>query len=1531
MTRGNQSVRDRADEPAGGRGMHGQTRASSSASADVATLRSVGVPLPARSLLRIARRLAADLVRRHRRAGVHAGLCPEAVLVGADGTVTLLDAHRPAAERAPYTAPEQSGRLARDVDERADLYALGVVLYELATGELPFGAGRSAERVRAQLSGAAPSPGTMPPGVAGLITTLLATLPEDRYQSAAGVVADLRRCADELAATGTVEAFPTGPADVPNRLTFPGRLYGRRGRLTQLMAARERVGRGGGAELVAVTADPGLGKTALLGTFADTVVLDGGWVARSAFGARDAAPYAAVGRLLTDLAEHLVMRCGGQLDAWRERLTAELGGTGPVLATLAPALAPLCGTGTVAVSGRRARALLRLGVRRLLSAVCAAEAPLVLVLDDLHRADPASVELLRYVLTDPETSGLLVVAALRPQGVPDPVAALLSESAGNSLSLRPLPDTALIELLTDTLRARRQPAVDLARVVADKTGSRPLAVAEFLRGLRNAKLLTFDEPAGVWRWDRVGVAAAKPVHDVLPAIQHRLAGLPARLVRMLQMAAVLGDRLHTDLLGTVTGAGPGSLLDLLHAAVREGLLAKAPGTGRFRWPHEVVRRAVLATMREAERAELTAAIGRLLLTEPNADPHLVVELCGGTPAGSVADRAQLASRALAAGRHAYQIGALDAARDRMRVAVNLLPPGGWARRGPLAYAVHLHAARTARAADDAGRADELLDLAAGYAADDLARAEVLALRARWRRADGQPAAAAAATRQALGLLGLDLPADPARWRTLAGAAAAALTRQLADVDVVEFARGLTASDPRAVLALEVIAEAVTVPAGPIVAAGPVAPVVAAGPAGPVGPVAPVVAAGPAQPARDRSDDDWSALLAATGVRLAFDFGPTPAAALAFAGHAAALARRGGRHDGPESSSAARAARVALALVDSYPAPGYPARVAPVVALVRALWYEPEAAPVTHLDQGYRTAIEDGEPVLALDNLVLSIAHRFVLGTPLGALADELDTLGRLAGRDGGGDRIAGPAGALGAALARLAGDAADLPTGTDLPPVERAVTVLTTCLLGEHAPARSMPPGDDDGGFLSAVTAFYHALALAAEYPDVDGPRQEQILAELAGRQAVLDEWAHHGPAAFDAYAALLAAERARLAGDADEAAARYTRAVDSARKQSLGAVEGLAAELGGRHALARAETAAAVAHLRRARDCYLRWRAPALVAHVDRMLAAVPTRPHRAFDQLDLFAIVRAFQAIAGELSVDRLVVTLLTLLVEHTHAERGALLLPDGAGLAVAATVRAERGGTSVVTDPRQLATERVPETVVEHVLRRRQALGGRPAELPARLAGDRYLHEQPPAALLCTPILRDGRLMAVLYLEHQHLSTWFSAEHFDLLDLLCAQAAIALDNARVHARLLEANQVLDATFDRLPVGLILLGPDLTVRRASPRAVEVTGLPIHPGTPLVDLFDVLTPTDADGLPYRLEPGFARVSEHSEPIHRDVLIILPGGQRQRVHTSAIPLRNDSDELIGVTLLVSPAGGGTGPGATVPGWLVSGQPPADPR
>jgi PAS domain-containing protein len=213
----------------------------------------------------------------------------------------------------------------------------------------------------------------------------------------------------------------------------------------------------------------------------------------------------------------------------------------------------------------------------------------------------------------------------------------------------------------------------------------------------------------------------------------------------------------------------------------------------------------------------------------------------------------------------------------------------------------------------------------------------------------------------------------------------------------------------------------------------------------------------------------------------------------------------------------------------------------------------------------------------------------------------------------------------------------------------------------------------------------------------------------------------------------------------------------------------------------------------------------------------------------------------------------------------------------------------------------------TIVEYAGRNRKVLAGGPDELAA-FATDPYLTSVRPRSALCAPIVRRDNLLAVLYLEHRRLEAAFSSSYLELLDLLCNQAAIALENATVHARLRDASRILDATFDRMPVGLILLGPDLNVRRVSPRAVEIMGLPIAPGTPLVEFFDVMTPADVTDPAYRYEPGFAAVSDWMDPINREIVIVTPGGGRMRLSTSAIPLRDEAGTLVGVTVLVSPAG-----------------------
>jgi GAF domain-containing protein len=309
---------------------------------------------------------------------------------------------------------------------------------------------------------------------------------------------------------------------------------------------------------------------------------------------------------------------------------------------------------------------------------------------------------------------------------------------------------------------------------------------------------------------------------------------------------------------------------------------------------------------------------------------------------------------------------------------------------------------------------------------------------------------------------------------------------------------------------------------------------------------------------------------------------------------------------------------------------------------------------------------------------------------------------------------------------------------------------------------------------------------------------------------------------------------------------------------------------------------------------------------------ATPPAGGSRPLDQLDLLTVVRGFQAISGELRLDRLAGVLLELVLQHSQADRGCLLLADGPGswpgtqtdrpgpcpaaetdrprLRLAAEAEVARDLIRVSTRIDRAPHDRVPVGLVEHAGRLRRVLAGGPDEIPA-FATDPYLAAHRPRSVVCAPIVRRDNLLAVLYLENRRVAAAFSPSYLELLDVLRTQAAIALENATVHAQLVAANQILDATFDQLPAGLILLGADLSVRRASPRAVEIMGVPIAPGSTLVELID--------GFP-------AGPATLPGPIHRVAVIRTPAGER-RLSTSSIPLRDRTGTLVGVTVQISPA------------------------
>jgi serine/threonine protein kinase len=395
-----------------------------------------------------------------------------------------------------YLSPEQTGRMNRGIDYRSDFYALGVTLFELFTGQLPFQSDDPLELVHCHIAKPVPSvcefKPELPAVIGEIVAKLMAKNAEDRYQGALGLKYDLEHCLTQLRETGSIQKFAIGTQDVRDRFLIPEKLYGREPEVQTLLDAFERVAQGH-SELMLVTGFSGIGKAAVVNEVHKPIVRQHGYFIKGKFDQFNRnIPFSAIVQALRDLMGQLLSESDIQLQAWKSQILAAVGESGQVMMDVIPELEHIIGKqpSAIELSGTAAQNRFNVLFQKFIHIFATPEHPLVMFLDDFHWADSASLQLMQLLMSESGIEYLLVVGAYRDNEV-SPVHPLMltletlrqTGARLHTITLPPLSQMSLNHLVADTLNCAKALAQPLTNLVMQKTQGNPFFATQFLKAL----------------------------------------------------------------------------------------------------------------------------------------------------------------------------------------------------------------------------------------------------------------------------------------------------------------------------------------------------------------------------------------------------------------------------------------------------------------------------------------------------------------------------------------------------------------------------------------------------------------------------------------------------------------------------------------------------------------------------------------------------------------------------------------------------------------------------------------------------------------------------------------------------------------------------------------------------------------------------------------------------------------------------------------------------------------------------------------
>jgi predicted ATPase/signal transduction histidine kinase len=1396
--------------------------------------RLLGKPMELGRFLRLAINLAAGLGKLHQRGLIHKDIKPANTLVDSAtdkvwftgfGFASRLPRERQTAEppeviagTLAYMAPEQTGRMNRSIDSRSDLYSLGVTLYQMLTSALPFQASNPTEWVHCHIARQPPSPNErvteIPEPVSAIVLKLLAKNAEERYQAAAGLEADLKKCLMEWESAGRIEPFPLGKEDMPGRLLIPEKLYGRESECQILLDAFDRVTASGKPELVLVSGYSGIGKSSLVHELHKSIILPRGIFISGKFDQQKRnIPYATLAQAFQNLVHQILSKNEEEVFHWRATILEALGSNGQLMINLIPELELVIGKQPAVPEfpPQEARNRFETVLRRFIGVFARKEHPLVLFLDDLQWLDSGTLKALEQMVTDSGVQHLLLVGAYRDNELSNQHPLMLTldairktEAIVHEIILDPLSLTDVRKLLADALHCEPADAGPLAELLYEKTRGNPFFTIQFLINLAEEHLLEFDAAGALWRWDMERIRAKGFTDNVVDLMIGKLNRLSDATQKALGKLACLGNVVELATLNLVQEESEEEIQASLWEAVRVGLVLRLDSAYSFL--HDRVREAAYALIPESERAAVHLKIGRLFVARTVTEEieERIFEIANQLNRGvalitAPQERVRVAELNLIAGKRAKISTAYASALEYLVAGCALLAEDSWEQRYALTFALEFERAECEFLTGDIAAAEKRLSMLSERAKDLIDSAVVARLRTELYTTLDQSDRAVQVGLEYLRRIGVDWSAHPTKdevrqeyeqiWQQLGSRPIEAL------VDLPPM------TDPVCKATLDVL----------------------------------TVLEEPAHFA----DENLRCLVVARMVNLSLKHGNSDGSCVAYVDLGWFVIPRF-----DDYKPAFRFGKLGLDLVEKRGLERFRTRVFQCFGYFIDPWSRHLGTSVELLRRSFATAQETGDlkyAIYACDRLVTLL---LAVGDPLSDVQREAENGLEFARKAKFGYTVDIITGQL-ALIRTLRGLTSSLLSFNDAEFDEARFEqhvetdphlVFARCwywirklqalfYAGDYVSAlaaaskarpvlQTMPYAGIDlpdhfvssktigrpGVFESVEYLFYDALARAARYDSATPEERAEYRETLAAHHKQIVLWAKNCPQNFGNRASLVGGEIARIEGRDLEAMHLYEEAIQSARENGFIQNEAIAYEVAAQFYLARGFETIGRAYIRNGRYCYLRWGALGKVQQIDqRYPPSHEERPpsltatlETPVEQLDLGTVMKVSQAVSGEIVLEKLIETLMRIAIEHAGAERGLLLLHQREELRIEAEARTSRNGVQVRLRQAAAIPAELPESLLRYVIRTQQGVILDDASSQSLFSGDPYVLQERPRSVLCLPLIKQSNLIGALYLENNLAPRVFTPKRLAMLELLASQAAISLDHARLYAEAKRAEEL-------------------------------------------------------------------------------------------------------------------------------------------